>query len=245
MSEKILRDLTRNGRRARLKLIRQADGKLAVRKQFRPEHERYYRREVEALEALGKIDRHDVIPPVLARGTLSFTIPWYAELPAGNRLLRIIDYRVIPLPDARKIFFALQHFYNHGYEILDISPHNIMRDENAAVKIIDFEYAYAGAAVPTTAFEHSLTIRGPGPRPAMDSPRGAARRRNWYRSQWLPVTGLPLRSLLYNPPWKQQLKRTAILGAILPVRLGRMLIKRAGKRLLDTKPSKPDHRASR
>ncbi len=204
---KVLKTLTRHGRRNSVYLIRRQNGQLAVKKQHKPGGEGAFRREVQALRELAKIDKYNVIPQLLEIGPDYFVIPYYSDTLRKDGFLYRIGFRLMPLWAVRRVFAALRHFYEHGYEIMDMYPHNILVDREHGVKFIDLEFAYPDAADPRVPFEKSQTIHGPFPGFDLPLPYGEKWSRNNYRRLWILFTGIPVLSLLYDPKWLQFTKR--------------------------------------
>jgi hypothetical protein len=183
----VVRRLDRNGRRAIVEIIRREDGSLAVRKRFRPEKEAYFRRELSALSALGRICP-DVVPEVLEYGENYVVMPYYTDMRRrlGGRL-----ELPIPVPALRKAFLAAKSMFDHGYALVDFRPHNLIIQRNHQIKIIDFE---------------ETQERCPDERPSDFSDLEVFEPDEFDRA-WGRAAGLPLHSLLYDPLWMLHLKR--------------------------------------
>jgi hypothetical protein len=223
--DEIVRELSAHGRRARVLLIRSKSGELAVRKVYRLSQLRFLEREIEVMQRLHELDREGVIPPVTGRTRTSFLMPYYANTSTQP------EEKTEPLPlwAIRKAFAAVRAFHEHGYEFLDFSPQNMIVGPDW-LKLIDFEFVFHIAEGERVAFEQSQTIHGPAVSWQRDRP--VANTQDWYRSQWFPVTGLPLDSLLHDEEWLQQIKRQwhlARLGARTTVQQGRRRLLKAAK----------------
>ncbi len=201
----VVRDLTRKGRRSTVSLIRYRRGEYAVKKQFKTGCERAFRRELTALQQLAEIDDYDIIPSILEVGPDYFIIPYYTDSLRRDSFLFRCGLRLMPLRVVRRVFAALRCFYEHGYEILDVHPENILVDKAHGVTIIDLEFAYPGAADPNVPFEESQTVLGP--LPDFEHGLNYHGRRYYYDVHWELAAGLPPRSLIHDPLWLQYLKR--------------------------------------
>lgn len=223
----VVAELTIRGRRNTTHLIRTPSGELVVQKHFGAGYEANYRREVEALRALKLIDPYDVIPTLLEVADDYIVLPYYPDVLRKGGLLYRCGYRLMPLKVVRRLFFALRRFYEHGYEILDVSPTSVLFDGHEKVTLVDFEFAYPGTADPHVPFSESQTIHGPRAGfPYTLPPCQAKFTRQSYDARWVLFTGLPLGSVLRDPVWLQRVKRVAFVPWLLGARAGRRLGKR-------------------
>ncbi len=196
-AEPVLANWTRAGRRAKIELV-DWNGKLAVKKTFKPHQERFCQREVAALGALQPVVPQ--VPRLLESSDSSLTIPYYEHT---------LDYRrssgkLLPLPVARQAIAALRNVYEAGYAVIDASIDNVLVDRREGLKLIDFEFAHRYEQKPAS-FEESYDMAGPPPGFTGDQPIQGG---NSYDRNWRPYIGLSLRSLLADPVWLQHVKRT-------------------------------------
>ncbi len=207
----VVREYKGNGLRSRTFLVRSPDGERAIWKEFGAEYERYFQRELTALTSLREVDVHGVLPPLLEIGERYFVVPYFEHARRKRTFWYRMGYRLYPLWALRRIFASLEAFYEAGFELLDMGPKNALFDKQGRVMLIDFEFAFEGAARADVPFERSQTVRGPAPTWEDDVPHGeaAARDGGFYRRKWTLVTGLPVRSILRDSPFVQWLKRSA------------------------------------
>ncbi len=193
---------TRAGRRAKIEVVRR-DGRLVVKKTFKPHQERFCQREAAALCELSA--RVPEVPPVLEREPSSLTIPYYDN---------VLDYerssgKLLPLDVAKQAVAALDKVYDAGYAIVDASIDNILVDRHEGLKLIDFEFAHRYEQKPAT-FEQSYDVAGCPADFSGDQPIQGG---NSYRRNWQPYIGLSLDALRSDPAWLQHLKRTLYVVA--------------------------------
>jgi len=179
----VLADLTGSGERAKLELIRH-DGRLAVRKTFRPHAVDGMRREMEFLQRFGR-ERPELLP-LLETGDTWLVTPFHENAfawngPAGARLM--------PLAAARGLADVLRYVMRHGYDPAGLAPpRSALIDRTGALRLVGFDDVRRLAE----------------PLPPERSACVASQR---YAALWYPHTGLGLHSLLHDPPWLQAAKR--------------------------------------
>lgn len=204
-SDGAVRDLTREGRRARVELI-EFEREPAIRKTYRASALRYMEREIEVLERLAHV--RPELPKLLSRGENFIIISFVGE--GRNLELEHRGGRPAPLPlkVARMLADFIKACVSEGFDPIDIrAPGNAMVTD-AGLRVIDFELWRRCA--PGTRPENALCLVGV---PALDTerPRGVPAFSKPYSSAWYPLTLLSLESFLYDPAWLQRLKRGANL----------------------------------
>ena len=221
-----IRDLTREGRRAKVELIEFNDA-LAIRKTYRPSALRYMEREIEVLQQLSPI--RPELPKLLHRGPNCIVITCIE----GGRDLCLEHRGGPPTPLPLNIVRALAGFIkacvDQGFDPIDLrAPGNVMLTDRG-LKVIDFELWRRCA--PGTRPEQSLCLNGV---PASDTerPRGVPSFAKPYATGWYPLTLLSLESFLYDPPWLQHMKRGANFLGIWTSRGARKLGRRLRARSL-------------
>ena len=204
------RTLTRFGNRAKVELVRRADGTRVVRKIFRPQHLRFLKFETEALTELARHDTKNVIPPLLASGEGWLEIPFYEEVPFGRR-----GWDLLPLAYVRQVFEAARAFQSADFVLFDFNPHNLLLTRDAGVKLIDFEHVRKVDGSGRVEFAQSMTIAGPTP--------GLAEEVNvrLLEDRWYRATGLYPRQILLGGVFMSHVFRV--------VRRVRFAVKHAGK----------------
>ena len=185
----VVRHINRSGRNAVVELIRRDNGSIAVCKRFRPGKEHFFKRELHALSTLRTICP-DVVPEILEQGSNYFVMPYYKDV---RRRIAGVELP-IPVMALRKAFTALQTFFEHGFELRDFRPHNLIIEGKNCVKIIDYEAVYE-----------------------IDPSKGPLRFRDQrifqpmvFDDTWGRAVGLSLQSLLNDPPWRLYLKRWTV-----------------------------------
>ena len=189
---------TKSGRRAKIELVYN-DGRLVVKKTFKPHQRRFCEREAAALSELSKTVKN--VPRLLAAGSTWLVIPFYDDVLRYKRS----SGKLLPLGVAKQAIAALRSVYEAGYAVIDASIDNILVDRCEGLKLIDFEFCYRYRARPRR-FEDSYDIVGCPPDFDSDLPIQGA---NTYDRNWKPYVGLSLRSLLHDPTWLQHTKRVA------------------------------------
>ena len=220
-----IRDLTREGRRAKVELI-QFNGAPAIRKTYRPAALRYMEREIEVLERLSPFMPE--LPRALHR-TANSIIVSYIE---GGRDLSL-EHRggrptPLPLDVVRSLADCIKRCVAHGFDPVDLrAPGNAMLSPDG-LKIIDSELWRPCS--PGTRPENALCLTGV---PAADTgrPRGVPAFSKPYSVSWYPLTLLSIESFLYDPAWLQRLKRQANLLRIWGARGAKVVERRLGRSL--------------
>ncbi len=214
----VVKDLSRYGRRAKVELIEYKGG-LAVKKTFRPGCERFFERELHALQAFS--DLRSEIPELLEYGSQFIICPYYDDAFNHKNIFDHKSYRskLLPLEYAKQLMDILLFFYESGYSLIDFSPQNIIIDRKEGLKVIDFEFLYRYTILPES-FEGSYELSGFPNEFDEDFPissTGTALRKT-YKSHWQPFIGLKLEELLYDPWWLQYAKRLFYSAFHLPYR---------------------------
>jgi len=206
-SEEVLKDLTHNGRRAKVEKILH-NGAPYIKKTFRKGRETFCAREVFVTKELGKDCSY--IPTCIDSGPLHVVYPFYK-----NRL-KLRHNRVIPLSIAKDSISALKFFYEKGYFVFDAHPTNIIFDAKEGVKIIDFEFVYKYKNKPAS-FEESYDIVG-APESFNDDQPSMHNKviRKTYKRCWYPYIGLSLHSLRNDSLYMQHAKRFIFTLKVLP-----------------------------
>ena len=202
--ETVLADLTDDGKRAKVELIRHGNGK-AVKKTFKPGCEEYGRKEIELLKKFSGL--RPEVSPILESGENYFVMPFYKNWRDFNKhKWHSSSSRLMPLFAVRQSLDFLKFLCDNNVYLVDAAPGNTIIDKKEGLKFIDLELwaTYEQDKKPRR-FEESYDIvglpdesydpLGPGPKP-----------RSYDRS-WKPYTGLTLKSALYDPVWKCHYKR--------------------------------------
>jgi hypothetical protein len=195
----VVRDLTEMGRRAKVEVIL-FEGRLAVKKTFRPGLERFLARERFALEQLSP--RVPAIPPLLASGDNYVIMPYYRDVLRRNKESRRLLPRLWPLRTVRQALAAVRSCYDQGYSLIDFSTQNVVVDRKAGLKVIDFEFLHCYEQRPPS-FEQAYDFTGIPPDFQGDFPYGVL----GFDLRWRPFVGLDLHSLLHAPRWRQHALR--------------------------------------
>ncbi len=200
-----IKDLTREGRRAKVELVEFERG-LAIRKTYRASALRYMEREIEVLQRLADI--RPEVPKLLERGDNHIIISFVG----GGRNLDLEHRggrpRPLPLNVVRALAGFIKACVSQGFDPIDIrAPGNVIATETG-MKVIDFELWRHCA--PGTRPEDALCLVGVPPGDT-ERPRGVPSFSKSYRAAWYPLTLLSLESFLYDPAWLQRLKRAANL----------------------------------
>jgi len=198
----VLVDVTKSGRRAKIEVMRY-EGRLVVKKTFKPQMLHFLEREVQFLTELG--GKIASVPPLVARGEDWFMIPFYHDVLAYRRS----SGKLLPLSVAKEAVGALREIYEAGYALIDASIDNLLVDRDEGLKLFDFEFSHR-YELPPDRFEQSYDIVSCPASFRGDLPIQGC---NSYDRNWLPYIGLSLHSLLRDPPWLQQAKRAAYFVA--------------------------------
>ena len=192
----VVADITKSGRRAKIEVVRH-DGRLVVKKTFKPQMLHFLEREVRFLTELG--GKVSSVPPLVARGETWFMIPFYRDVLAYRRS----SGKLVPLTVAREAINALREIYESGYALIDASIDNLLVDHDLGLKLFDFEFSHRYTQAPER-FENSYDMAGCPADFSGDLPIQGA---NSYDRNWRPYVGLSLHSLMNDPPWLQRTKR--------------------------------------
>jgi len=206
--EQVLQVLSRRGRRAKVELI-ERNGKMAIKKTFKPDAAEFMEREKFAMTKLR--ESCSSIPPLLASTTSSITYPYYAKSINLHRK----SGRLLSLKHARQAMEAFREVYDAGYALIDCHPGNLVVDGKNGVMLIDFEFLHKYEQKPDT-FEESYDLAGC---PAGFKEQPHARSLNNYNKFWKPCTGLGLHSMLNDPLWIQHGKRAVFCITHAPLLL--------------------------
>lgn len=220
-----IRDLTREGRRAKVELVKFRGG-LAIRKTYRASALRYMQREIEVLERLSPI--RPELPRLLDRGARHIVTSYIED--GQNLALEHRGGRPSPLP--LKVVRSLAEFIKacvaQGFDPIDLrAPGNVMHTDSG-LKVIDFElWRHCSREMRA---EDALCLRGV---PASDTerPRGVPAFAKSYAEAWYPLTLLSVESFLHDPPWLQQLKRATNLLRFWGPRAARGVARRLRERV--------------
>lgn len=200
-SETVIANLTRFGNRAKVEVVRY-QGRLAVKKTYRPGAERFLRREVECLQALSDLPE---VPPLIACGGNWMMIPLYQNDFRERRVFGFRLPRLLPLDVTRQLARFIEIAAGRGYDLIDLLPrNNLIIDPRFGLKVLDFEFAHKRDELRHAADTYCL--RGMPPDFAGDVPAGGYAA-NPYPSEWQPMTGLSLDAFLNDPAWLQRIKR--------------------------------------
>lgn len=185
-------------------------GRTAVCKLFRPGYEHHFETELNGLKAAASAG---IAPDLLEVGPTWLVMEYMDKF--GK--LRTTRSGMLLLEDACAALFALERLHNLGYTHFDFNPTNILRDQNGAVKLIDFEHVFP--------YEHSIPSFAEHPffsgtsffqgNDIHYSVQNAARRRRYekrgplatYTSAWWPRLGVPHTELQGKPTWRSKIRR--------------------------------------
>lgn len=206
--------------RAKVELV-EHDGSLAVRKTFRPAAQRYLERELTVFRELGP--HSDAIPRLLESGP-DYLIMEYIDaadqlgIPDGEALLPL------PLKHVRELAAFVRTCVANGFDPIDLKPDGNAIFTRKGLKVIDYEFWCRCSR--NLRPEDCYSLAGLPADYDGDRPMGLSAPFRPYPMKWLPFTGLPVRSFLYDPPWLQRLKRLPWPAVAILRRAGR-----AGARL--------------
>jgi hypothetical protein len=201
-----IRDLTREGRRAKVELI-EFKGEMAIRKTYRASALSYMEREIEVLERMGPL--RPELPRLLSRGANHIILDFVG--PGRNLDLEHGGGRpkALPLGVVRHLSGFIRDCIAQGFDPIDIrAPGNVM-ETSEGLKVIDFELWRR--CPPGTRPEDALCLVGV-PQGDTGRPRGVPAFSKSYEEAWYPITLLSLESFLHDPAWLQRLKRGANLA---------------------------------
>lgn len=205
----VVRDLTRTGVRAKIELIRYRDG-LAVKKTYRQTSLRFMDREAAFMDEVSP-HRPEILP-VLERGPNYLIMPFVEGGPLRRFLFGVGIPRLMALRHVRQVADLLRYLFSHGYDPIDLAPHNLLVDRAGNLTAIDFEFVHRadGPIEP----ERSACLNGlpdgfdgDWPLTARWWPERSKARMDPYRLRWLGYTALTRESFLHDRPPVQRLKR--------------------------------------
>jgi hypothetical protein len=207
--------------RAKVELV-EHNGALAVRKTFRPAAGRYLDRELAVFQQLGPAC--DAIPKLLEHGPTYLIMEYIDQadqlgIPDGEGLLPL------PLKHVRELAAFVRTCVANGFDPIDLKPDGNAIFTRKGLKVIDYEFWRR--CPDGTRPEDCYSLAGLPQDYAGDRPMGLSAPFRPYPTKWLPFTGLPVKSLLYDPPWLQRLKRLPWPAVAILRRAGR-----AGVRLV-------------
>lgn len=194
--EESTRDLTRNGRRARVEVVVDGVGPM-VRKTFRPGCERFLDRERIAMTELAAASPH--LLPLVAEGP-----EWVATRYVESTLRFDARHpRLLPLRVADAAIATAREVHALGYALVDFTPANLLVDRAGATYVVDYEFLHRYPSPPPLAESYDLAGPPPGfPGDLPVNPRGLG-----WAAAWQPYVGVPLPAML-APTWRRHLTRT-------------------------------------
>jgi hypothetical protein len=201
------------GYRARVALVDHPVHGRSVCKIFRPGAMVFFRRELRARKVLAD---QSLTPRLLAHGPNWLLTPEYSD-DAAHRIRRLPGfpgmYQLRPSA-TRALAHLARTMHNRGMFMLDLSPHNLMSDPAAGLKVIDLEFAMAYAELPGPApfaETRAWSFRGvPATAAAGAELPSLALTKGVGNSVFHPaVAGLPIRRLLAPPQRMDGLRRVA------------------------------------
>ncbi|MGB0757156.1 MAG: hypothetical protein ACPGO5_01745 [Patescibacteria group bacterium] len=208
-NERVISDLTKNGRRAKVELIEKSDCKQYVKKTFRPGREKFLDRSIYAATEFA--EKCQGVPPLVEKGPNYIMYPYYEPMHEYSRGW------IMPLWAAKKAMDILKCFYTQGYYLYDAHPVDVLVDTDRKVWLLDYEFYYAYKEKPIR-FEESFDIVGAPDDPRHDQPiLSLTPKSKTYTRCWYPHIGLSLSSLLHDPTWLQHIKRAQFRARRYPV----------------------------
>jgi hypothetical protein len=204
----VLRELTRGGKRAKIELIRYADG-VAVKKTFRSNCLRFMERDASFMDAFSPC--RSEIPPVLERGPNYLIMPFIEGRPLQRTLFGRRFPRLMTMRQVTNVADLLRFVFVRGFDPIDLGPHNLLVDGSGSIKAIDFEFAHrSDSPIQPEQSACLLGVRegfqGEYPLKARLVPHLSKLIDPWPL-RWEGATGLTLQSFLDDPPWLQRVKR--------------------------------------
>jgi hypothetical protein len=201
------------GYRARVALVDHPEHGHSVCKIFRPGAMDFFRRELHARTVLAD---QPLAPQLLEHGPNWLLTPEYSD-DGAHRMRALPGFAGMCQlrPSATR---ALAHFaramHDHGMFVLDLSPHNLMSDPSAGLKVIDLEFArpYADfSCPPPSTATAAWSFRGvPAAVAAGAQLPTLALTKGVGNSVFHPaVAGLPVKRLLAPPRMRDTLRRVA------------------------------------
>lgn len=128
---------TSPGFRARVALVRHPVHGPSVCKVFRPGAREAFERELRARLELGDLPE---VPELLERGENWLLTPFYGD--TGRHVVRRLPGELAQLrPEVvRTLLRFCRDLHERGRFVLDLSPHNLVWDERAGLKVLDLEF---------------------------------------------------------------------------------------------------------
>jgi hypothetical protein len=200
----VIHDFTKHGRRAKVELV-EFDGKLAIRKTFRPSALQFMQREAEVMERLSPLCPE--IPRLLDSGP-NYLVIEHVGGGATPPRKRSPDHPPKPLPlrHVRKLAELITTSMANGFDPIDLRADGNVIYTPSGLHLIDFEFWRPCEPAPP---ERSMCLSGIPAGDKGEQPLAARRNRDPYRIGWYPYTLLSVESFLYDPPMVQRVKRTA------------------------------------
>jgi hypothetical protein len=201
-SETVINSLTRFGNRAKVEVVR-FEGRLCVKKTYRPGAERFLAREIGCLTAFRDLPE---VPPLIARGDNWMMIPLYRNIWEDRRWFGFRLPKLLPLDVTRQLAEFVKIAARQGYDLIDMTPHNnIILDPELGLKILDFEFALHRPEL--TDARQSWCLTGVPADFAGDVPTGSNYVAAPWEEAWFAHVGLSMESFLDDPAWLQRVKR--------------------------------------
>lgn len=217
----VIEPLSILGERARVDLVNH-DGRVAVRKMFRPGRQRYFGRELFALTELSR----DIpqIPRLLDHGADYVVMERYEDQLRldGHRLN--VARRLISLDVADSMIAIIRAFYDHGYSLLDCHPGHFLFGPRGEVRVIDFEFLHQYESKPQR-FEECFDFAGVlYDIDELDIP--SVLNKAPYEHYWLPHLGLQLEDMLHGSQLQRRIGRVTFRTRRNALRIARPAVRR-------------------
>ncbi|MEJ8281963.1 hypothetical protein [Pseudonocardia spirodelae] len=147
---------TSPGFRARVALVHHPVHGPSVCKVFRPGAREAFDRELDARLALGDLPE---VPELLERGDNWLLTPFYGD--TGRHVLRRLPGELAQLrPEVvRALLRFCRDLHDRGRFVLDLSPHNLVYDDRAGLKVLDLEFVLPYPD-PAPDWEHCWSLNG-------------------------------------------------------------------------------------
>lgn len=179
----VLRDMSNNGKRAKVELIEYNGGK-AVKKTFKPGCEMYFENELKVMTEFSKECSN--LPTLLKKGDNYLIFPFYKNtLIAAGEYKNIRWKHFLPIHVAKDALKVLKYFYNKGYFLYDAIPANLLYSNEEGLKFIDFELMQEYGERPKD-FSESYDIVGSN----INLSKEIVKRCRNYNHSWKPVIGV-------------------------------------------------------
>jgi hypothetical protein len=139
-------------------------------------------------------------------------MPFVEGRPLRRFLFGVGIPRLMTLGHVRQVADLLRYLFSHGYDPIDLAPHNLLVDGCGNLTAIDFEFVHRtdGPIEPErSACLNGLPegFEGDWPLTARWWPERSKARMDPYRLRWLGYTALTRESFLHDTPSVQRLKR--------------------------------------